>query len=343
MRAKAFAPGRVNLIGEHTDYNHGLALPFAIDRGVTVTAETIPSRRIEVQALDLAQADSFDLDSPARISGWPTFARGTVAELKQIGIQTVGARLTITGDLPRGAGLASSAALEVALALALIAVGDAETPDRTEVAKLCSRVENDWVGARTGLLDQLSALYGQPGHCLRIDFRTLEIRPVRLQLGEHRMVTLDSGSPHVNASSGYNQRRAECARACELLGLPSLREARPEMVEELPGPLGRRVRHVIRSNARVDRAVAALERCDFPALGELLDESHASLRDDYEVSTPQVEDAVRALKAAGALGARIMGGGFGGHVLGLLGPGAIAPEGSLDVCPGPGARAYHQP
>jgi galactokinase len=343
MRAKAFAPGRVNLIGEHTDYNHGLALPFAIDRGATVTAETIPSRRIEVQALDLAQTDSFDLDSPGRTSGWPAFARGTVAELKQIGIQTVGARLTITGDLPRGAGLASSAALEVALALALIAVSDAQTPDRTEVAKLCSRVENDWVGARTGLLDHLSALYGQPDHCLRIDFRTLEIRPVRLQLGEHRMVTLDSGSPHVNASSGYNQRRAECARACELLGLPSLREARPEMVEALPEPLGRRVRHVIRSNARVDRAVAALERCDFPALGELLDESHASLRDDYEISTPQVEDAVGALKAAGALGARIMGGGFGGHVLGLLGPGAIAPEGSLDVCPGPGARAYHQP
>ncbi|HEY1521937.1 MAG TPA: galactokinase [Solirubrobacteraceae bacterium] len=339
---EAFAPGRVNLIGEHTDYNQGLALPFAIDRGITVTAEPIQARTIEVQALDLGQTDRFNLDSPQRIPGWPAFVRGTVAELSRAGVELIGARLTITGDIPRGAGLSSSAALEVALALALIALSDASAPDRIELARLCSRVENEWSGAQTGLLDQLSSLCGQPGHCLRIDFRTLEIRPVALELDEHRLVTLDSGSPRVNTSSGYNQRRAECSRACELLGLPSLREARLEMTQELPEPLGRRARHVIRSNARVDQAIAALERHDFPALGELLDESHASLREDYEISTPEVEDAVGALKAAGALGARIMGGGFGGHVLGLFGPGSTAPDGSLNVRPGPGARAYHQ-
>jgi galactokinase len=335
----AFGPGRVNLIGEHTDYNQGLALPFAIHLGVTVTAERIRARRIEVEALDLGEADRFDLDAPERVPGWPAFVRGAVAELSRAGVDLVGARLTITGDIPRGSGLSSSAALEVALVLALITLSGASAAGRIELARLCSRVENGWVGARTGLLDQLSALYGQPGHCLRIDFRTLEIKPVMLELGEHRLVTIDSGSSHANAASGYNQRRAECARACELLGVSSLRDASVEMAQELPEPLDRRARHVIRSTARVDAAIAALKRRDLSALGELLDESHASLREDYEVSTPEVEHAVRTLKAAGALGARIIGGGFGGHVLGLLAPGAAAPEGSLEVRPGPGARA----
>ncbi len=339
----AFGPGRVNLIGEHTDYNQGLALPFAIDRGVTVTAERIQVRRIEADAVDLGQADGFDLDAPERVPGWPAFVRGAVAELSRAGVDLVGARLTITGDIPRGAGLSSSAALEVALVLALVALSGASAPGRIELAELCSRVENEWVGARTGLLDQLSCLYGQRGHCLRIDFRSLEIRPVALELGEHRLVALHSGSARVNAASGYNQRRAECARACQLLGVPSLREVGVEMAQKLPEPLGRRVRHVIRSNARVDDAIAALERRDFAALGELLDASHASLRDDYEVSTREVEDAVRTLKGAGALGARITGGGFGGHVLGLLPPGVTAPDGSLDVSPGPGARVMPRP
>jgi galactokinase len=334
----AFGPGRVNLIGEHTDYNCGLALPFAIERGVTVTAEPVAARRIEVEALDLGEADQFDLDGPEPVSGWRAFVRGVVAELAAAGVDLVGARLTIAGDLPSGAGLSSSAAVEVALALALITVSGACVPDRTELARLCSRVENEWVGARTGLLDQLTSLYGESGHCLRIDFRTLEVRPVALDLGDHRLVMLDSGSPRVNAASGYNERRAECTRACELLGIPSLREARLEMVSELPEPLDRRVRHVVRSNGRVDQAITALEGRDIAALGGLLDESHASLRDDYEVSAPQVEDAVRALKAAGALGARIMGGGFGGHVVGLFPPGAIPPSGSFEVRPGSGAR-----
>ena len=214
----------------------------------------------------------------------------------------------------------------------------AREPDRTELARLCSRVENDWVGAQTGLLDQLASLYGQPGHCLRIDFQTLEVRPVPLQLDGHRLVTLDSGSPHVNAASGYNQRRAECARACELLGVRSLRETTLHLVQELPAPLDRRARHVINSNARVEATVEALGRRDFDSVGRLLDESHASLRDDFEISTPEVEAAVRQLKHAGALGARLIGGGFGGHVLGLLAPDAVAPEGAMEVKPGPGAR-----
>jgi galactokinase len=336
--ARAFGPGRVNLIGEHTDYNQGLALPFAIERGVTVTAARVAEPEIEAWAVDLGKTDRFELDHPERVEGWRAFVRGAVGELTATGVDLPGARLEITGDIPRGAGLSSSAALEVALVLALLSLSGAPEPDRTELAKLCSRVENEWVGAQTGLLDQLASLYGQPGHCLRIDFQTLEVRPVPLRLDGHRLVTLDSGSPHVNAASGYNQRRAECARACELLGVRSLRETTLDMVRELPAPLDRRARHVITSNARVDLTVDALGRRDFGSVGRLLDESHASLRDDYEISTPKVEAAVRRLKQAGALGARLIGGGFGGHVLGLLTPDAVAPEGAMEVMPGPGAR-----
>jgi galactokinase len=334
----AFAPGRVNLIGEHTDYNQGLALPFAIAEGVTVKAHVLSEPRVEAVALDLDASDSFRLDRPRRVRGWRAFGRGAVGELVRAGVAVPGARLEITGDVPRGVGLSSSAALEVALTLALIALAGASDLDRTELAKLCSRIENDWVGAHTGLLDQLASLHGQSEHALRIDFRSLDVRPVPLDLGDHRLVTLDSGERHASAASGYNKRREECARACELLGIASLREATLQMAEQLPDPLDRRARHVITANARVELAVEALARRDLAELGHLLDASHASLRDDYEISTPAVEAAVRRLKDAGALGARIVGGGFGGHVLGLLAAGGHAPAGSLEVRPGPGAR-----
>jgi galactokinase len=335
----AFAPGRVNLIGEHTDYNDGLALPFAIAEGVTVRARSIPGRRIEVEAADLDSHDSFEIDRPAPAEGWEAFIRGAVAELSRAGVEVSGARLVITGTVPRGAGLSSSAALEVATALALIALaGGGPGLDRTELAKLCSRVENEWVGARTGLLDQMASLYGEEDRALRIDFRSLEVTSVVLELNDHRFVMLDSGEQHANAASGYNQRRDECARACELLGIRSLRDATTPQIEQLPEPLDRRARHVINSNERVEQAVQALRERDFEQLGRLLDTSHASLRDDYEVSTRKVEAAVARLKDAGALGARIMGGGFGGHVLGLFPAGAVAPDGSVPVRPGAGAR-----
>ena len=334
----AFAPGRVNLIGEHTDYNDGLALAFAITEGVVVEATPIAGHRLRVSAFDLADEDSFELDQPRPAEGWRAFVRGAVAELSRSGIAVPAARIEISGTVPRDSGLSSSAALEVALTLALIALSGACPPDRAELAKLCSRIEHDWVGARTGLLDQLASLYGEAGHALRIDFRPLEVRPVELRLDGHQLVTLDSGERRGNAASGYNRRREECARACELLGIASLRDATAEMAARLPEPLNRRVRHVISANARVDEAVAALGRHDLAALGRLLDQSHASLRDDYEVSTPAVEAAVARLKQAGALGARIFGGGFGGHVLGLLAPDARLPEDAIRVTAGAGAH-----
>ena len=178
----ARGPGRVNLIGEHTDYNGGLALPFAIDRGVTATAEPLAGDRVEVVAEDLGETDAFPLAGPEPAEGWRAFARGIVAELTAAGVELVPARIAFTGDVPRGAGLSSSAALETALCLALLGVAGAEEPDRIELAKLCSRVENDWVGAETGLLDQLASLLGAEGHALRIDFATLAIEPVPLDL-----------------------------------------------------------------------------------------------------------------------------------------------------------------
>ena len=239
----AFAPGRVNLIGEHTDYNDGLALPFAISDGVTVGRSRREPPRMEVVAADLDARDSFALAEPGRVQGWRAFARGAVAELQAAGAELVGARLEIRGSVPRGSGLSSSAALEVALCLALLAVAGATAPDRIELARLCSRVENDWVGAQTGLLDQIASLCGEPDRAMRIDFRSLEVTEVSLDLGEWQLVTLDSGQRHANAGpgdeNGYNQRRAECARAVELLGLSSLRDATLEMVDSLPGAAGR--------------------------------------------------------------------------------------------------------
>jgi galactokinase len=335
---RAFGPGRVNLIGEHTDYNDGLCLPFAIAAGVTVEAADGADGTIEARALDLGETDAFAIDNADRADGWRAFVRGVVAELRRAGHAVRAASVTISGDVPRGSGLSSSAALEVALALALLAHSGEEPPDRRALARLCSKVENDWVGAQTGLLDQLAALCGRDGHAVRLDMRTLAVDPVELELGDWRLVTLDSGVEHAHAGSGYNDRRRECREACERLGIESLRDADPDAAARLPDPLDRRARHVIEENARVDEAVAALRARDLERLGRLLDASHASLRDLYEVSVPEVEEAVDRLHAAGAAGARIMGGGFGGAVLALLPPDASAVDGAVEVRPGPSAR-----
>ncbi len=327
-RVRAFGPGRVNLIGEHTDYNDGLAMPFAIERGVTVTAT--PARRFVVDALDLGERDEFK--KPERADGWRAFARGMVAELRDAGHDVRPAHLEISGDVPQGSGLSSSAALEAALALAL--VGD--EVDRIELAKLCSRVENDWVGAETGLLDQLASLLSRPGHVLRIDFRSLDVEARPLELGDWQLVTVDSGATHTHAGSGYNERRAECRAACEALGVPSLRYATD--VGALDGVLLRRARHVVSENERVNAMARALDAHDLETAAQLLDASHASLRDDYEASVPEVEATVSRLKTAGAAGARMVGGGFGGSVLALLPPGVPRPAGALAVAPHAPAR-----
>ncbi|OHV47199.1 hypothetical protein BCD48_19260 [Pseudofrankia sp. BMG5.36] len=380
VTAVAFGPGRVNLVGEHTDYNDGLCLPFAIELGVTVRARPSLDGLMRMHAVDIGSHDVFPAVAPPRVEGWRSFARGVVALLTEAGYSIRPARLTITGTLPRGAGLSSSAALEVALALALLAHSGHGEPDRRQLAGLLSRVENEWVGARTGLLDQTASLFGRPGHALCLDVRALGaipapgqapggvpapgplpappasaarasgadggratpgaepaatgIEPVRLDLGRWRLVTVDSGVRHAIAASGYNTRRAECARACELLGIGSLRDADQDAPGRLPEPLGRRVRHVLAENERVRLAVAALRAGDLPELGRVLDASHASLRDLYEVSVPEVEATAARLRALGAAGARMVGGGFGGSVLALFPPGRRLPAEAMRVAPG---------
>jgi len=334
----AFGPGRVNLIGEHTDYNEGLCLPFAIDRGVTVRAERIEGDEIVAVARDLGEEDAFPAAAPPPGEGWRAFVRGAVGELRAAGHEVVPARVEFSGTVPRGSGLSSSAALEVALCLGLLGLAGEEDADRRELAKLCSRIENDWVGARTGLLDQLASLFGQEGGAVRLDCRSLELSPVALELGDWTLATIDSGAEHTHAGSGYNERRAECAAAAEALGLATLREASLGEVDGLEEPLRRRARHVLTENARVEDTVAALSQGDLEAVGELLDGSHASLRDDFEASVDAVEATVAATKEAGAAGARMMGGGFGGSVLALFPPGTRLPEDALAVVPGPPAR-----
>jgi galactokinase len=343
-RVVAFAPGRVNLIGEHTDYNGGLALPFAIDAGVRVRSSALGERRISAIAADYdGERDSFSLggEAPAP-GGWRNFVRGVCAELAAEGLPLRGATLEISGDVPVGAGLSSSAALEVALCLSLLALADADVVPPWPLARICSRVENEWVGAQTGLLDQLASICGRERSAMLIDFHTGVIEPVALELGDWRLVTLDSGERHEHAESGYNERRAQCEAACSALGIVSLRDLDEQILSRLPPPLQQRARHVFEENARVLAAVQALRRGELVELGALLDASHASLRDLYEVSTPQVEAAVAVLKAAGAAGARVIGGGFGGHVLGLMAPGAVAPAGAMEVRPGAGARVLER-
>jgi galactokinase len=318
--SRAFAPGRVNLIGEHTDYNLGLCLPFAVDRGVTVTAELRDGG--EVVAPGLPDDDPY--------------LRGAVVELRAAGLDLPGCTIAVDSDLPQDAGLSSSAALSIALVLALTAAAGASPPGPADLARLCQRIENEYTGVETGLLDQLASILGEEGRAVRLDMRTLEWRQVDLDLDDHTLAVIDSGSSRSLAASGYNERRAECRRAAELLGVESLRDATGW--SGLPDPLDRRVRHVVSENERVDAAVRALEQRHLDALGELLDASHRSLRDDYEVSVPEVERAVDACREAGALGARIVGGGFGGSVLALFPPGADPPSGALRVAPRRGAR-----
>jgi galactokinase len=337
-RVTAFGPGRVNLIGEHTDYNGGLALPFAIAQGVTVTAERAEGDELFVRAGDLGEEDSFVAAAPEPARGWRAFARGVAAELAAAGFRVPSARLEVAGDVPRGAGLSSSAALEVALVLALLVLEGAEDGDRMDLARLCSRVENDWVGAQTGLLDQTASLLGRAGHALAIDFATMDVRPVPFDTGDWTLVVVDSGETHAHAEGGYNERRAECARAAELLGVERLAAAEEGAAAWLAEPLDRRARHVLTEDQRVRDTIAALGDGDLERVGALLDASHASLRDDFDASTGAVEDTVDRMKEAGAAGARMMGGGFGGSVLALFAPGGDLPSGATVVEPADGAR-----
>ena len=317
------APGRANLIGEHTDYNEGWVLPFALDRGVVVAAG-----RRDDDALDIW---SHQADGPVTVplaalgvgsvTGWAAYPAGVAWALREAGHAVGGASLVIDSDLPQGAGLSSSAAIECATAVALVTLYRVSV-SRPELARLARRAENEMVGVPSGMMDQYASLLGEAGHALLLDCRTGDSAPVPLDPAASGLTLLlvDTGVRHALTDGRYALRRAECERAARALGVPSLRDVDgPARAAEIGDPvLARRARHVIADDCRVRAAVDLLNADDLAGVGPLLHASHASLRDDFEISWPQANVAAEAAEAAGALGARMMGGGFGGSVIALV-------------------------
>lgn len=323
------APGRVNLIGEHTDYNDGFVLPMAINRQTCVAGARRTDRKVRFHTLDLNRSAEFDLDAESVITrgSWTNYVEGVAREIERDGIRLAGADLLITSDVPVGAGLSSSAALEISVGFCLLALSNAEI-DRVKLALAGQRAEHEFTGARTGIMDQFIAARGQTGHALLIDCRSLEATPVPLDSSQIVIVICDTGVKHNLASSEYNRRRADCEQGVELLRefLPDIRALRDVSATEfalyedrLPEPVRRRCRHVITENARTLRAVEALRRDDLKEFGNLMFASHASLQHDYEVSCVELDTLVRiATDAQGVYGARMTGGGFGGCTVNLV-------------------------
>ena len=302
------APGRVNLIGEHTDYNDGFVLPIAIDRYTTVAARDRTDQRVTVDAADLGETDSFELGAITRTATWADYVRGVVEQLDL----THGADLSISSDVPRGAGLSSSAALEVAVGRAL---SDLPGP---ELALLAQRAENVFVGVQCGIMDQFTSANARAGHALLLDCRDLSHRHIPVP-PEVAIVVCDSRMERRLTASGYNDRREACETAARTLGVRALRDTNLEDIKALPPPLQRRARHVVSENERTVAAAHALERGDLETVGRLMDESHLSMRDDYEI-VPALVDAIAAAARGvdGCFGARLTGAGFGGCAVALV-------------------------
>jgi galactokinase len=319
------APGRVNLIGEHTDYNDGFVLPAAIDRLVLVAAGRRAGGRLRLWSLQAEPPADLELAGigPGRVGGWAAYPAGVAWALGQAGVELGGADLVVDGDVPAGSGLSSSAALECATATALADLHGAGL-DRTALAGLARRAENEVVGVPSGVMDQMVSMLGRAGHALFLDTRSLGAEQVPLppEAAGPCLVVIDTRAGHRLVDGAYADRRAACAAAAAVLGVPALRDATPGQVEAAAGALGdpglRRARHVVTENARVLAAVELLRAGDLDRLGPLLAASHASLRDDYEVSSPELDTAVEAAVAAGAVGARMTGAGFGGSAIALV-------------------------
>jgi galactokinase len=322
------APGRVNLIGEHTDYNDGFVMPAAIGFSTWVTITPLDERKLSVFSENFGEQIEFDLNdrNPIPRQHWSDYVIGVAVTFEGAGYHVRGANLRIRGEVPIGSGLSSSAAIEVATGFALAANSDLNL-DRTELAKLCRRAENEFVGARVGIMDQFVSCYGQANKALLLDCRSLEYKlfPIASKV---RLVVCNTMVKHELASSAYNERRAECEAGVKHLAaaLPHVTALRDVNLEELaqhgrdlPEVIYRRCRHVISENARVLESGEALERDDLNSFGQLMNESHRSLRDDYEVSCPELELMVDlARKVKGVYGSRMTGGGFGGCTVNLV-------------------------
>jgi galactokinase len=316
------SPGRVNLIGEHTDYNDGFTLPVALDLGTDVAARRRPDGLLRTYARRMDATDIRPLDAlhPSEGPEWARYVAGAAVLLREGGYDLPGADLFIDSDLPIGAGLSSSASLELGVLVALLGLTET-TIGRTELARLGQRVENEIIGLRSGIMDQLAIARGAAGSALLIDCRTLATEPVPLPAAV-RILVLDSAVPRTLAGSAYNTRRTECEAALRRLQevapqLRALRDVTPDLLASHAGRLTdvelRRARHVVTENARVQAGAAALHAGDVETFGRLMVESHTSLRDDYAVSGPELDTLVDiALATPGVLGARLTGAGFGG-------------------------------
>jgi galactokinase len=321
------APGRVNLIGEHTDYSGGLVLPFAIAQRTWCALASRDDRVMTAASTALPARESADLDSldSSRLSGWSAYVFGVVWALAEAGVDLAGRHgfdVLIASTVPIGAGLSSSAALECSVALALNDVWELGL-SRRELADICQRAENGVVGAPTGIMDQTASLFGTAGHAVMLDCTSGEHELVPLAFAQEGLAiaVIDTGVRHDHATGGYASRRAACERAASALDVPSLRFVSEDDLgrarELLDEETFRRVRHVVTENRRVTETARVLKDAGPGAIGPLLTASHASMRDDFEISVPEIDLAVETALASGALGARLTGGGFGGAAIAL--------------------------
>jgi galactokinase len=318
------APGRINLIGEHTDYNLGFALPIALPEHTVVTYVPDDSDSIMVRSDREAAQIQIPLGTvPGEVSGWAGYVAGVVWAMRSAGHRVCGGRMSVTGGVEMGSGLASSAALECA-ALGAIVVATGLGLNRVEQARIAQRAENEYVGAPTGLLDQLASLFGEERRALLIDFRDVSVRPVVFDpdASEVALLLINSRATHQHAGGEYAARRASCERAAADLAVSSLRDVQgrgPSALEAVTDPVAaRRARHILTENQRVLDFVDALSRSDFTEAGQILTASHASMRDDFEITTAHIDLLADTAVRAGALGARMTGGGFGGCVIALV-------------------------
>ncbi|MCS7067634.1 MAG: galactokinase [Meiothermus sp.] len=313
---RASAPGRVNLLGEHTDYNGGFVFPTPLPYQTTLEASA--AEGLEVYAENFGERKSRGLDQPKQ-GDWLDYLAGCVWVLRQHGHRVAGLRAYVRSEVPMSGGLSSSAALEVATLRALRELYRLPLDD-VQIALLAQQAEVEYVGVRCGIMDQMASSVGRLGYGLFLDTQTLTTRLAPLPKG-YRVAVVDSGIPRRLAESGYNTRRSECEQACAQLGVGSLRELSPAdlpRINALPEPLNRRARHVVSENQRVLEGVEALEQGDIRRFGELMVASHISLRDDYQVSIPELDQLVEAELRHGAVGARLTGAGFGGATVALV-------------------------
>jgi galactokinase len=309
----ASAPGRINLIGEHTDYNGGFVLPCAVDRRVAVA---IGRGGDELYSTDFDEARPV---SKKKDSSWADYPRGVAQAIGEAAGEIGDFRAVFAGDVPQGAGLSSSAAIEAATALALDALFGLGI-GRKDLAVLCQRAENEFVGVQSGIMDQYASLLCEEGAALLVDCRSLEAETVPLDLTKVGLALLvcDTRVERGLADTGYNDRRAACERAAKILGVEQLRDARKKDLQRLSGEELKRARHIVSENTRVLEGVAALRAENFRELGRLMYASHASMRDDFEISTPELDAFVGLAQQSGAPGARLTGAGFGGCAIALV-------------------------